>query len=109
MDGCCRSRAPIAPGAWQLPQGGLDEDEEPLAAARRESTEETGLPAAALELVTTLPDLLAYELPADLRSVKTGRGQVQYWFLFRFAGEDRLIAVGAGKEFRAWRWTTLTP
>jgi putative (di)nucleoside polyphosphate hydrolase len=94
------------PGAWQLPQGGLKRDEEPLVAVYREIAEETGVRAAVLKLVAALPDLLAYELPADLRSPKTGRGQVQYWFLFGFTGDDGLIDLSAANEFRAWKWTT---
>ena len=38
-------RADVA-GAWQLPQGGLDEDEDPLDAAYREIVEETGIEKA---------------------------------------------------------------
>jgi putative (di)nucleoside polyphosphate hydrolase len=92
------------PGAWQLPQGGLERGEEPLEAVHREIAEETGLPAAALELVAACPELLAYELPPASRSDKTGRGQVQYWFLFRLIAGERQSAVTLGREFGAWRW-----
>jgi putative (di)nucleoside polyphosphate hydrolase len=94
------------PGAWQLPQGGLKRDEEPLDGIYREVAEETGLHAEALALVDRFPDPLAYELPAARRSVKTGRGQVQYWFLFRLTGDEGGIDVSAGQEFRAWRWSS---
>lgn len=93
------------PGAWQLPQGGLEHGEEPLAAARREAEEETGLAAAGLKLIDSFPEPLVYELPPLFRNEKTGRGQVQYWFLFRSAGGDSSIDVARGGEFRAWRWT----
>lgn len=92
------------PGAWQLPQGGLDAEEEPLAAALRETEEETGIPAGELELLEAYPQPLAYELPPGARSLRNGRGQVQYWFLFRFSGSDETIDLLAGGEFRAWRW-----
>lgn len=92
------------PGAWQLPQGGLDAGEEPLAAALRETEEETGIPRGELELLDTCPQPLAYELPAAARTPRTGRGQVQYWFLFRFTGPDETIDALGGGEFRAWRW-----
>lgn len=94
------------PGAWQLPQGGLLADEEPLDAAVREVGEETGIPPEALELVAALPEPLAYELPPEARRRKTGRGQVQYWFLFRLRDgvEPDLPRDG---EFRAWRWLPL--
>jgi putative (di)nucleoside polyphosphate hydrolase len=51
--------------------------------------------------------LLAYELPEEARSQKTGRGQVQYWFLFRFTGQDEAITMGDQKEFRDWKWMSL--
>ena len=92
------------PGAWQLPQGGLRASEEPLDAAYRETAEETGISRADLELLDSFPEPLAYELPAGARSAKTGRGQAQYWFLFRFRGEENRIDPTASEEFCAWRW-----
>jgi putative (di)nucleoside polyphosphate hydrolase len=92
------------PGAWQLPQGGLDAGEEPLAAALRETEEETGIPRGEMELLDAYPQPLAYELPPAARSSRNGRGQVQYWFLFRFSGADETIDAISGGEFRAWQW-----
>lgn len=92
------------PGAWQLPQGGLDAAEEPLQAVWREVGEETGIPPRDLELLASCPEPLAYELPAGVRSGRTGRGQVQYWFLFRFRGPDSAIDLQSGGEFRSWQW-----
>lgn len=91
-------------GAWQLPQGGLEDFEEPLQAALREIAEETSIPEKSLQHLDTYPEPLAYELPVGARSIKTGRGQVQYWFLFRFIGGDNEMDVKRGGEFRAWRW-----
>ena len=96
------------PGAWQFPQGGLDAGETPLAAARREAEEETGIPARALRLLGRYPDLLAYELPEAAQSARTGLGQVQYWYYF----ETRAVNVPLERlppwEFRAARWTTMS-
>jgi putative (di)nucleoside polyphosphate hydrolase len=91
------------PGAWQLPQGGLEADETPGRAVWRELAEETGLGRRDLALLGRYPGLLAYELPSAARRAKTGRGQVQYWFFFRCRAPARL-ALRLGEEFRAWRW-----
>jgi len=95
------------PGAWQLPQGGLDEGETPLEAVRREVREETGIEPGHLELLASASRLLAYELPPEARSPKTGRGQVLYWFLLRFTGPDEAITLGDHKEFMDWKWMSM--
>jgi putative (di)nucleoside polyphosphate hydrolase len=97
------------PGSWQLPQGGLETDEEPEAAVLRELEEETGVGPQCVELVETHPDWLAYELPEPARSRRLGRGQVQKWFLFRFTGTDRDIDLtrASSDEFSAWKWASL--
>ena len=95
-------RADIA-GAWQLPQGGLDEAEEPLDAAYREIAEETGIEKKYLELLKACSEPLVYELPQDARSKKTGRGQVLYWFLFTFLGSPQLVGPPT-RESRGSQW-----
>jgi putative (di)nucleoside polyphosphate hydrolase len=98
------------PGAWQLPQGGIQNNEEPLQAAQRELKEETGISADQTELVGECPEWLAYELPRDKWSAKTGRGQAQKWFLFRLRDRDTKIALDMSDEMesRAWRWMKLS-
>ena len=97
------------PGAWQMPQGGLDKGEEPWPAALRELKEEIGT-AKAERLHET--GWLRYELPPDLVGhVWHGkyRGQEQKWFAARFTGVDADIDLEADHhpEFRAWRWAGL--
>ena len=92
-------------GAWQLLQGGLEAFEDPFQAILREVAEETGIIDTALELLDTYPEPLVYELPDAARTKKTGRGQVQYWFLFRFHGSDDTIDIKSGGEFCEWKWT----
>jgi len=92
------------PDAWQMPQGGLKPGEEPAQAALREIEEETGLFRASLEPIRSFPELLAYELPPKLRSKKTGRGQVQYWFFFRLNKGAAEPHLPRGGEFRDWKW-----
>lgn len=89
-------------GAWQFPQGGMLASEEPVDAAYRELKEETGITWDQVKLLGEYPEWLAYELPADSRNSKKGRGQVQKWFLFLFLGSAKDIRPG--HEFRTWKW-----
>jgi putative (di)nucleoside polyphosphate hydrolase len=94
--------------AWQMPQGGLDEGEEPEAGALRELEEETGIRADQVEFIARCPEELRYDLPGDLAKKlwhSRWRGQRQTWFLFRFIGRDQDINLDtAHPEFRAWKW-----
>jgi putative (di)nucleoside polyphosphate hydrolase len=99
-----------APGGWQLPQGGIDEDEDPRVAIFRELAEEIGTERA--EIIGEHPDWMFYDLPPDLLGVALGgkyRGQRQRWFALRFLGEDADIRLDADPhpEFDAWRWAEL--
>jgi len=98
------------PQLWQMPQGGIDEGEEPLPAARRELYEETGM--RSVELLAQAPRPIYYELPDHLVGIGLRgryRGQVQQWFAFRFTGDESEIAIdpppgGHTPEFDAWKW-----
>ena len=98
------------PGAWQMPQGGIDKGETPENAAKRELCEETGVPAHLVEVVAEHPDWIDYDLPPHLVGKMWGgryRGQTQKWFLLRFQGDDTIIDLKAkDEEFAKWRWST---
>ena len=97
---------------WQMPQGGLDEGEDPEAGARRELAEETGVTSA--RFVARTRDWLTYDLPSELIGVAWHgryRGQKQMWFAALFEGKESEIDLGPrdghDQEFDAWQWVTL--
>jgi putative (di)nucleoside polyphosphate hydrolase len=104
----------ILPGLeWQMPQGGIDPDEDPRQAVMRELWEETGVVSAGYLAET---DWLTYEFPRydgpPSHRLAHFRGQRQKWFALRFSGADDEInplAVRNGQpaEFDQWRWERL--
>ncbi len=99
-----------SPGeAWQMPQGGIDQGEEPAAAAIRELGEEIG--SANATIIAEFPDWIPYDLPAHLRRRLWGgryRGQTQKWFVMRFLGVDGDINIATPEpEFDAWKWVQM--
>lgn len=92
--------------AWQMPQGGIDEGEEPTHAALRELSEEIG--TANVEVIYEAPEWIYYALPQNLQEkLWQGQyvGQKQKWFLMRFLGLDQEINIQTTHpEFSAWKW-----
>lgn len=93
--------------AWQMPQGGIDDGEDPHTAALRELKEEVGT-----DLATILAESAgwyAYDLPDELVPIiwkGSYRGQQQKWFVMRLDGPDSLIDITADDhpEFSEWKW-----
>lgn len=95
--------------AWQMPQGGIDQDDQdPWQAALRELNEETGIAPHLVARVAVCAERLKYDLPDDLQPKLWGgkfKGQDQDWYLARFLGKDSDIDIHTAEpEFREWRW-----
>lgn len=92
--------------AWQMPQGGVDQKEDVLNAAKRELKEETGI--TSIEIIKKSEKEFVYDLPNELLGkIWDGKykGQKQTWFLAKFMGEDEEINIKQKKaEFYDWRW-----
>ena len=95
-------------GFWQMPQGGIDDNENPEEAVWREMMEEVGTNNA--ELIKMSSQWVNYNIPQDtLDRLPWGKryvGQTQKWFVFRFTGQESDINVGTeNPEFSEWKWT----
>jgi putative (di)nucleoside polyphosphate hydrolase len=95
---------------WQMPQGGIDEGEEPYKAALRELYEETSIKS--VEKLGEVADWIPYDIPRNIVGAAwKGKysGQKQKWYALRFTGDESEIDIahpagGHAPEFIAWRW-----
>lgn len=95
--------------AWQMPQGGIDENEEPETAAKRELFEETGIQS--IRIVKKSDNEYFYDLPDHLLGkIWKGKfkGQKQIWYLVKFLGPDSEINIKQKHpEFNEWKWVSI--
>ena len=95
---------------WQMPQGGVDKNEDFLTAAFRELDEETSIKS--VELIKELDGFITYNLPDHLLGIiwkGKYKGQTQKWFIMRFIGEDSEININTKRpEFLEWKWVELS-
>ncbi|GLT99851.1 hypothetical protein SLE2022_172640 [Rubroshorea leprosula] len=89
------------PGAWQMPQSGIEDGEEPKSAALRELQEETGVVSA--EIIAEVPNWLTYDFPpaikAKVNRLRGGEwhGQAQKWFLMQLTNDESEINLATGE------------
>lgn len=98
------------PGAWQMPQGGIDDGEEPEIAVFREMEEEIGTRNA--RIVGMLDDWICYDIPErTAQRLWNGKykGQRQKWIALEFLGSDHDIDLDAFEhpEFSRWKWVPI--
>lgn len=102
-------RIDTKPDAWQFPQGGIDEGEDPVRAVFREMKEEIGVDDAVI--LEETKDWLTYDLPPHLLGKAWGglyRGQRQKWYALSLTGDETMIDINTEHpEFDAWRWFPL--
>jgi putative (di)nucleoside polyphosphate hydrolase len=95
--------------AWQMPQGGVDENEDCFSAARRELYEETGIQS--IRVIEKSKEKYTYDLPEYLLGkIWKGKykGQRQRWFLIKFLGPDSEINLNQKcPEFNEWKWVDI--
>lgn len=96
---------------WQMPQGGIDKNEDPQKAIFREVFEETGIKS--LKIIDQINTWIKYEIPIQIAKKKwDGKyiGQKQKWFLLYFYGKEKEININISKnkEFKSWRWDNTT-
>ena len=91
---------------WQMPQGGVEKNEDYLSAMKRELFEETSI--RSIKVLKKLDKCLEYELPINLLGIiwkGEFRGQKQKWFITRFTGNENEININTEHpEFIEWKW-----
>lgn len=94
--------------AWQMPQGGIDEDENVIDAMKRELKEETGI--SSIKIIKQSAFEHIYDLPKNLiGKLWKGKygGQNQTWFLVQFTGNEIEINLNQKHaEFKEWKWVS---
>lgn len=97
------------PGAWQMPQGGIDSGEAIEVAALRELVEETSVQSNHVKILASTQNWISYDLPDHLVGKMWGgkfQGQKQKWFLMQLKATDSVINLDvAHPEFSKWKWS----
>lgn len=86
-------------GAWQFPQGGIDDGESPKVALLRELREEIGTDE--VEIISECPNWIQYDFPKGVaKKMYVGfDGQIQKYFLVRLKNNALINLQTAEPEF----------
>ena len=94
---------------WQMPQGGVDNNENYYEAALRELKEETSI--INVELIREIDKKFTYILPDHLIGIiwkGKFKGQILKWFVMKFIGNETEININTKRpEFLDWKWINL--
>ncbi len=94
---------------WQMPQGGIDKNENSFNAALRELKEETSI--INVKLIKEIQEEITYNLPQNLLGIiwkGKFKGQTQKWYIMRFLGDDTEINLKTKRpEFLEWKWVNI--
>lgn len=95
------------PGAYQMPQGGIEDYESPLSAAYRELFEETGIAPEDIEFLDQSTEkydaLWPPEVANKIWNAKY-KGQQYQWFLFKLTHNDTTNIHTEMPEFKSYLW-----
>lgn len=109
QEGCLFWARRIGQDAWQFPQGGVNQDEDPEETVYRELYEELGLRKEDVEMLGCTSGWLKYRLPKRMiryYSQPLCIGQKQKWYMLKLLGSDQKVRLdlSAQPEFDSWRW-----
>ena len=97
--------------SWQFPQGGIDNNEDPFEAAKRELYEEVGINSKYVKLIKSSDEWYKYDVPEKSRRKilinKNFKGQKQKWFLFRLKENVKIsFENDPDNEFDDFKWVS---
>ena len=97
--------------AWQFPQGGIDNGETPLKAAKRELFEEVGISSSSVKFIGTTKNWIKYDIPLNQRKKhfikKKIKGQTQKWFMLKLTKKVEISFINdPDNEFDEYKWVS---